>query len=157
MPNPFNRSKIFHKIGHVTNTASWRLIPTPTGLAVITTSGRKTGKRRVRALRAVRAGSVVYAVALLGERTDWLHNIRARSEVRIKLGRRTYAATARELYDPSDRARAAAAYRPIAGWFDYVDYANFVWGVPTRRKLLRAHDEWFEQGTPVEFRIEGHC
>ena len=153
MANPFNKSKIFHKIGHVTNTVPWRLVPTPTGLAVITTSGRRTGKRRVRAVRAVRLGSVVYAVALLGERTDWLHNIRARSGVQIKLGGRTYAATARELRDQADLERAADAYRPVAGWYDYVDYANFVWDVPTRRKLLRVHDEWFERGTPVEFRI----
>src|SRR5262245_42333204 len=157
MANPFKRSKAFHRIGHVTNTTPWRLMPTPAGLAVITTSGRRTGRRRVRAVRAVKSGSVVYAVALLGERTAWLHNIRACPDVRIKLGRTTYAARARELCDEGDRGRAADAYRPVAGWFDYADYANFVWDIPTRRKLVKAHDEWFEQGTPVEFRLEGEA
>ena len=153
MANPFAQSRTFHRIGHVTNTAPWRLLPTPRGLGVVTTTGRRTGKRRARAMRVVAAGNTVYAVALLGERTDWLHNIRHNPTVRIKLGSRTVDAVARELRDPAERAHAATAYGPVAGWYDYVDYANFVWDVPTRAKLLRVHDEWFDRGVPVAFEL----
>ena len=154
MANPFAHSRTFHRIGHVTNTSVWKLLPTPTGLGVLTSVGRKTGKRRTRAMRMVVADGLVYAVALLGERTDWLHNIRNDPNVRIKLGRRTHDAVARELTDPGDRARAMAAYRPIAGWYDYFDYANFVWDIPSRRKLLDVHDAWFARGVPVAFELK---
>jgi len=80
--------------------------------------------------------------------------VRADPRVTIKLGAKTYRATMRKLNDPDEHARAAEIYRPVAGWFDYFDYANFVWSLPTRSKLLRAHDEWFAEGTPVVFEIE---
>jgi deazaflavin-dependent oxidoreductase (nitroreductase family) len=153
MPNPFAESKAFHKIGHVTNTTTWKFTPTPAGLALLTTVGRKSGKRRQRAIRAVRDGDRVYAVALLGPRTSWLYNIRANPEVRVKLGRRTYDATARIIDDPAERQRAFDIYHPVAGVYDYVDYANFVWSLPTKGRLLRAHDSWFERGTPVVFEL----
>ncbi len=153
MANPFGTSKWFHRVGHVTNTTWWKLLPTPSGLALVTTTGRKTGKRRARAMRVVRDGNRAYAVALLGKRTAWIHNVRENPQVRIKLGRRTHDATARVLTDAGERARAAEIYRPVAGWYDYADYANFVWDVPTRGKLLRTHDEWFGTGTPVVFEL----
>jgi deazaflavin-dependent oxidoreductase (nitroreductase family) len=155
MANPFATSRTFHRIGHVTNTSFWKLLPTPAGIALLTTTGRRSGKQRARALRAVRAGDSVYCVALLGERTDWLHNVRAHPEVRVKLGKTTYRAFAHEPAGPDERARAADAYRRITGWYDYVDYANFVWDLPTRNKLLRGYADWFERGTPVVFQLEG--
>lgn len=154
MANPFARSKTFHRIGHVTNTSVWRLLPAPAGLAVVTTTGRKTGKRRARAMRVVREGDRAYAVAFLGDRTDWLHNVRSNGEVTVKLGGRTYEAVAREIVEPAERARAAEAYRPVAGWYDYVDYVQYAWGVPAKGALLRAHDRWFEEGTPVLFELK---
>jgi deazaflavin-dependent oxidoreductase (nitroreductase family) len=151
MANPFSESKTFHKIGHVTNTTPLRLLPTPRGYAIITTTGRRSGKQRMRAMRAVRDGRQVYGVALLGNRTAWLANIQANPNVTIRLGTKTVAATARRVTDPDERARAANAYRPIAGWYDWFDYANFVWSIPTRTKLLAAHDRWFESGAVVAF------
>jgi deazaflavin-dependent oxidoreductase (nitroreductase family) len=149
--NPFATSRTFHKIGHLTNTTPWKVLPTPNGLGLLTTTGRKSGKRRQRAMRVVRRGDRAYGVALLGNKTDWLHNLRAEPHVRIKLGSKTYDAVARVLTDLDERTRARDAYRPVAGWYDYVDYANFVWSFPTKGKLLRSHDEWFEKGTPVVF------
>ena len=151
MANPFSESKTFHKIGHITNTIPLRVMPTPRGIAVITTTGRKTGKARVRAVRAVRDDDQVYAVALLGKKTAWLANARANPIVQIKLGTKTFHAAAREVTDPEERARAARLYRPVVGWYDYVDYANFVWGIPTRSRLLAAHDRWFDAGVVVAF------
>lgn len=155
MANPFATSRWFHKIGHVTNTSIWRLVPAPPGLGVLTSTGRRTGKRRTRAIRAIRDGDRVYAVAMLGARCDWIYNIRAQPDVRLKLGRRTYDARARELLDPSERQRAAEAYMRKAGWFDYADYANLMWSLPTRDKLVRAHERWFAEGVPVVFELAG--
>ena len=67
MANPFDSSRAFYKVGHITNTPPWKLLPTPNGLGLVTTTGRKTGKRRQRAMRVVREGNRAYAVALLGE------------------------------------------------------------------------------------------
>jgi deazaflavin-dependent oxidoreductase (nitroreductase family) len=154
MANPFGKSKTFHRIGHVTNTPAWKVFPTPSGLALVTVIGRKTGKPRQRAMRVVRDGDRAYAVALLGEKSDWVRNVQAHARVRIKLGSKTHNATARILEGEGERARVAEIYRPIAGWYDYVDYANFVWSFPTRAKLLRVHDDWFETGTPVVFELQ---
>ena len=153
MANPFAMSPTFHKIGHVTNTMGWRVFPTPNGLAVITTTGRKSGKARHRAVRAMRSGDYVYAVAMFGQRCDWVHNIRANPDVRIKLGSKSYDAVAREL-GADERQQASDAYLKLAGWFDYVDYANLNWSLPTREKISRLHAEWFERGTPVVFHVQ---
>jgi hypothetical protein len=105
-------------------------------------------------MRVVRDGNFAYATAILGGRADWLRNVKAHPEVTMKLGGKTYRAKARAIVDPIDRAKAADVYRPIAGWYDYYDYVNFVWGVPTRSNLLRVHDKWFDEGAPVVFELE---
>jgi deazaflavin-dependent oxidoreductase (nitroreductase family) len=151
MANPFSRSGTFHKIGHLTNTTPLRLLPTPRGYAILTTTGRKSGKPRARTIRAVRDGDRIYAVALLGDKCAWLTNARANPAVTLRLGTKTMSANARELTDPDERVRAASAYHAIAGWYDYFDYMNYVWSIPTRRNVLAAHDRWFEAGPVVAF------
>ena len=96
---------------------------------------------------------LLYAVAMLGKRSGWIHNIRAAPDVRLKLGRRTYDARAREVESSEERRAVAEAYVPSAGWFDYVDYANLMWSFPTARKVLRGHQDWLERGTPVVFEL----
>jgi deazaflavin-dependent oxidoreductase (nitroreductase family) len=154
LANPFAASKTFHKLGNITNTPVFRVMPTPAGIALVTTKGRRSGKARARPMRAVRDRNRVYAVSILGARADWLRNVRADPSVTVKLGSKTYRATAKELVDSDERAQAAAVYAPIAGWYDYFDYANFVWDIPTRKKLLHAHDDWFGKGIPVVFELE---
>lgn len=154
MSNPFAESRIFHRIGHLTNTQVWKIAPAPVGLALLTTKGRKTGRRRERAIRAVRVGTDVFAVALLGAKCDWLANVRANPEVQLKLGGTTYEAVGRALSSSQEVAQALEAYTPAAGWYDYVDYANLVWSFPTRDRLVRAHIEWFRTGTPVVFELQ---
>jgi deazaflavin-dependent oxidoreductase (nitroreductase family) len=157
MPNPFAKSKAFHRMGNVMLTPTWKLFPTPSGLGLVTTTGRKSGKPRQRAMRVVVEGKRAYASAILGDRADWVRNVRAEPGVRIKLGGTTYRASARAIDDPAERAQAAAIYRPVAGWYDYFDYATFVWGLPTRGNVLRVHDEWFDTGTPVVFELYGEA
>jgi deazaflavin-dependent oxidoreductase (nitroreductase family) len=151
MPNPFARSATFHKLGHATNTVAFRLLPTPRGIAVVTTTGRKTGKRRPRAMRAVRDGDRLYAVAILGANAAWVANIRANPAVRVKLGTRWHDGTGRVVSDPREREQARRAYCAITGWYDYADFANFTWSLPTRARVLAGYDRWFDEGTLVAF------
>jgi deazaflavin-dependent oxidoreductase (nitroreductase family) len=154
MANPFAKSKTFHKVGNMLLTGQWRLLPTPKGLGLLTATGRTSGKRRQRAMRIVRDGDRAYAVALLGAKADWLKNVRRAPAVRVKLGGTTYDATAREVVAPDERQRFQEVYRPVAGWYDYFDYLTYVWGIPTRGKLLRVHDKWLAEGTPVVFELQ---
>jgi deazaflavin-dependent oxidoreductase (nitroreductase family) len=153
MPNPFAQSKTFHRLGNFTLTPIWNFLPTPKGLALVTATGRKSGKQRKRAMRVVVRGDRAYASAILGNRADWVKNVRANPAVTLKIGGKTQGAIARPLVDAGERAPAAEAYRPIAGWYDYFDYVSFVWGLPTRSNVLRVHDVWFEKGTPVVFEL----
>ena len=154
MNNPFAQSTLFHKLGHITNTAPMRVLPTPRGYVVITTTGAKTGRPRSRAIRAVRDGDRLYGVALRGSRTSWLANIRANPAVRVRQGTKTTQATARLVSDIAELQRAAAAYHAIAGWYDYFDYVNYTWGVPTRSNLHAAHDRWFASCPVVAFDLQ---
>jgi deazaflavin-dependent oxidoreductase (nitroreductase family) len=154
MPNPFAQSKTFHRLGNLGFTWLWKIASAPRGIAVVTTRGRKSGLPRTRAMRAVHDGDRVYAAAILGGRADWLANLRADPRVRIKLGGRTYAATARTLTDQEERAAARRIYVPVSGFYDYFDYVTFVWGIPTRSNLLRVHEQWFDDGVPVVFELD---
>lgn len=154
MPNPFAKLKTFHKMGNLTVAPVVRLFPAPTGLGIVTVTGRKSGKAYTRPMRVVRDGDRAYAQALLGERADWVHNVRANPRVLIKLGGTTYNATAHEIAGADERARARAIYHPVVGWYDYFDYVTYLWGIPTKSTLLRQHDEWFDEGTPVVFELE---
>jgi len=86
---------------------------------------------------------------MMGERAHWLHNIRADSQVTIRLHNETLRGRARQVLDPDERRRAAEAYIPTTGWSDYFDYIVYHWAFPTRAKIERAHRSWFEQGVPV--------
>ncbi len=155
MANPFAQSKAFHKLGNLLAVPLWRVLPTPPGLGVVTTTGRKSGKRRARAMRVVRAGDSALAVSILGRRSDWFRNVQSDPKVTVKLGAKTYRGNARAIVDPVEREKARHAYEPIAGWYDYFDYASFVWGFPTTAKLLRTHNHWFDRGAPVVIELQG--
>src|SRR5439155_8359513 len=83
----------------------------PAGYAIPTTTGRKSGKKRRKCIRAIRRGDKAFIVqlrppALAIERPDavagWVWNIRLNPNVRLRLGLRTYAGIAR------DRGRGGA-------------------------------------------------
>jgi deazaflavin-dependent oxidoreductase (nitroreductase family) len=86
----------------------------PAGFAVLTTTGRKSGKTRRKCVRAIRHGDRVYIVALRPpelaiERptavSAWVWNIRANPTARIHIGLRTHSGTAREIDDPIELER----------------------------------------------------
>ncbi len=154
MPNPFARSRWFQRLGNAFVAPLFRLGPMPAGFALLTVTGRKTGRPRTRPVRAIRRDDTLYAVALLGERSDWLRNARAKPEITVKLGSRQFGARVRELADPAERDAAADLFVREIVPFDYVDYAGYEWAVPTRRSIREAHRRWADQGVMVAIDLQ---
>jgi hypothetical protein len=88
--------------------------------------------------RSARANTL-YAVAALGERSDWLRNVRKEPRVRVKVGGTTQAAVAREIVDVDERRSAEEQYIDQVDRYDYIDYPMLEWGFPTRRSIMDAH------------------
>ncbi len=154
MANPFALSRWFHRLGNTFVAPMFRLGPMPAGFALLTVTGRQTGRPRTRPVRAIRRDDTLYAVALLGERYDWLRNARAKPEITVKLGSRQFEGRARELADPAERDAAADLFVREIVPFDYVDYASYEWGVPTRRSIRDAHQRWAAEGVMVAIDLQ---
>jgi deazaflavin-dependent oxidoreductase (nitroreductase family) len=130
----------------------------PVGFAILTTTGRKSGKRRRKCVRAIRRGNRVYIVALRPpalaiERptavSAWVWNVRSNPTVRIHLGLRTYAGTAREIDDPVELDRAREAISETVNVSDYGECLLHLRGLPTRAKIEALHRYWFDTGIPL--------
>jgi deazaflavin-dependent oxidoreductase (nitroreductase family) len=155
VPNPFAKSRWYHRLSNIFVSPQFRVLPLPRGFALLTVTGRRSGKPRRRPVRAIRRGDTLYAVAVLGERSDWLRNVRKHPSVRVKIGARTQSARAREIDDAAERESAAELYAREVVPYDYVDYASLHWGFPTRRKIQDAHRRWIEDGVMVAIDLEG--
>ncbi|MCH8921225.1 MAG: hypothetical protein IIA23_11060, partial [Chloroflexi bacterium] len=75
-------------------------------------------------------------------------------EITVKPGSRRFEARVRELADPSALDAAADLFVREIVPFDYVDYAGYHWGFPTRRKIEEAHRRWAAEGVMVAIDIE---
>jgi deazaflavin-dependent oxidoreductase (nitroreductase family) len=149
MSNPFASSRWYHKLSNIFMMPVFRVVPMPHGFALLTVTGRRSGKARRRPIRAVRRNDTLYAVAALGERSDWLQNVRKEPRVRVKLGGRTQTAVAREIGDPDERRIAEEQYIDQVDRYDYIDYPSLEWGLPARRNIVEAHRRWIERGVLV--------
>jgi deazaflavin-dependent oxidoreductase (nitroreductase family) len=125
------------------------LLRPPPGYGVLTTTGRRSGKRRQRCVRAIRRGEKAYIVAIKGNRTAWLKNVRANPQVRLRVRGGTFAGQARELRDAAEAETAADAYCERAGRFEYVECMMWRSGRPSRSKSVELHRNWFESGIPL--------
>ncbi len=130
---------------------------TPPGHAVLTTTGRKTGKARRKVIRAIRQNDRLYMVQLRLPKpaietplmvTAWVLNIRADPHVRLKLGRRTYAAVMREIDAPVELARAREIFCEPVHLVDYGESVLHLKGMPSHRKIRDLHRYWFDTGVP---------
>ena len=155
MPNPLAGSRLYARIGNVFTRPAWSLLGPPRGFAVLTTTGRRSGKPRRQSVRAIRDGDRVVVVAMMGERAQWLKNGRANPKISLRLHEGTFAGTVREVTDPSEREWARRVYVQTTVANDYFDYAAYEWGLPTRGKIERAHARWFDGGVPVIADIGG--
>jgi len=126
----------------------WFTVIPPKGCGVLTTTGRKTGKARRRCVRVIRRGDKVFLVAIGGEASRWLKNIRANPNVRLRIRGGNYRGVARDLRDSDERAEAKAAYCETVTPFDNLENRAHRKGRPTREKTIELHRAWFEGGVP---------
>ncbi|HEV2982130.1 MAG TPA: nitroreductase/quinone reductase family protein [Solirubrobacteraceae bacterium] len=136
----------------------------PAGYAVLTTTGRKSGRTRRKCIRAIQRGDRAFVVqlrppALAIERPEavagWVWNIRANPKVRLRLGMRTYAGVAREVEDPAELREAREAICDTVHLTDYDECALHLRGFPTREKIQALHRYWFDTGIPVVIELFG--
>ena len=155
MANPFAKSRWFHKLANYSGPPAFlRVVPVPHGFALLTVTGRKSGKRRRRPIRAIREGSTLYAVAILGERSDWLRNLRANPRAQARLGMRTRPITLREITDPAEREKAAQLYIDTVVPYDFFDVPIVDWTFPSPARIRKSHRDWLAAGTLVALELE---
>jgi deazaflavin-dependent oxidoreductase (nitroreductase family) len=90
-------------------------LPAP-GIAILETTGRKSGRPRRNPVTNGLDGAVFWIVAEHGRRASYVRNIEANPRVRLRIGRRWRKGTARLVPadDPRERLRYIASRRPIA-------------------------------------------
>jgi deazaflavin-dependent oxidoreductase (nitroreductase family) len=143
--NPFIRSPAGGRLLSALTLPGFMIRP-PAGFGVLTTTGRRTGKSRLKCVRAIRRGDKAYIVSI--RPTAWLKNVRANPVVRLRIRGGTFSGVVREL-DEGDRQEAMDAYCETVNPNDYVEC--FIWrsGRPTRAKIKELHRTWFSTGTPM--------
>ena len=134
------------------------LVRPPSGFGVITTTGRKTGKRRRKCIRVSRRGRRAYMVQLRPPElamvrpsvvAAWVWNIRSNPNVKLRIRGGTFAGVARELSDPVELAEAREALCETVNLFDYGECNLHLRGLPTRSKIKDLHRYWFDTGIPI--------
>jgi deazaflavin-dependent oxidoreductase (nitroreductase family) len=79
-------------------------IPLP-GIAILETTGRKSGLPRRTPVGKALEGDTLWVVAEHGRKAAWVRNIQANPRLRVRLGRRWRTATAHPLPDDDPRER----------------------------------------------------
>lgn len=82
-------------------------------LLLLTTIGRRTGRRRTVGLNYALDGDAVYVFSGFG-RTDWYANLLADPRVEVQIGRRRWPGIARAVVDAGERQRARSLLRAVA-------------------------------------------
>ena len=124
------------------------------GMGVITTTGRKTGKLRRHAVRAIRENDRVYLVVINGTHAAWLHNLRANPRVQMRLGGANLQGRARELDDGPELEKARQVYVGTVNGADYLECLLHWHGLPRRWKIQKLHQMWFEGGIPLVVNLD---
>ena len=90
-------------------------LPAP-GIAILETTGRKSGQPRRNPVTNGLDGGEFWIVAEHGRRASYVRNIEANPRVRVRVGPRWHEGTARILPedDPRDRLRYIGSKHPIA-------------------------------------------
>jgi deazaflavin-dependent oxidoreductase (nitroreductase family) len=127
----------------------WFAIWMPTGVAALTTIGRKSGKQRTTFVRAYRDREKAYLVSIGGENALWLKNLRVNPKVTLRFRRNTLSGTAREPYDDAERQAIHDAFCGRTYPFDYAENMFHRKGLPSRIKIIELHEAWLEGGTTV--------
>jgi len=71
-------------------------------IMVLTTTGRKTGRRHRTPVNYAILDGDIYCTAGFGVTSDWYRNLKANPQVEVWLGRRWWVGTAEEVTDPAE-------------------------------------------------------
>lgn len=126
----------------------WFTLLPPRGFGVLTTTGRRTGKKRRRCVRVVRVGDTAYLTSIGGPNAAWARNLRADPTVWLRIRGGTFEGTARQLTD-GERDTARRAYCDTLNPLDRIEHLLHMPGRPTRERIKALHEHWFTTGTPV--------
>lgn len=96
----------------------------PEVFALVETTGRRTGRRRLTPVTVARDGNVVWLVAEHGWRCGYVQNLSARPRLRQKIGRSWHSGTATVLPDDDAWARRKAMDQ-LNGWMTRADGVFF--------------------------------
>jgi deazaflavin-dependent oxidoreductase (nitroreductase family) len=121
----------------------------PTGVAALTTIGRKSGKQRTTFVRAFRDRDKAYLVSIGGEHALWLKNIRANPSVTLRFRQDTLRGTARQPGNDAERQAIHDAFCGSTRPFDYAENMFHRKGMPSRAKIVELHTAWLEGGVSV--------
>jgi deazaflavin-dependent oxidoreductase (nitroreductase family) len=80
---------------------------TPPGMALVETTGRRTGALRHTPIMCAGDGDTLWLIAQHGRHAGWVLNFEASPQVRVRLGRHWRAGTAELLPDDNVKARIA--------------------------------------------------
>jgi deazaflavin-dependent oxidoreductase (nitroreductase family) len=135
----------------------------PAGYGVITTTGRKTGKRRRKCIRVIRRNDRAYLVQLVpphvamsrpGAVSSWLLNIRANPRVLLRIKGGSFQGIAHEITDTAEREVARSVICDSVYPTDYAEAGLHLSGVPTRAKIKELHEYWFATGHPLIIELD---
>ncbi|GAA4489297.1 hypothetical protein GCM10023191_019860 [Actinoallomurus oryzae] len=127
----------------------WFRIAPPRGFGVLTTVGRKTGKKRRTCVRAIRNGDKAYLVSLTGSGAAWFLNAKANPRVRLRIRGGSLDGLAQEITDPAAIEEGRRIYSGTVNPFDRLEYRMHRSGAPADEKIRAMHEKWYADGTPV--------
>jgi deazaflavin-dependent oxidoreductase (nitroreductase family) len=125
---------------------AWFRIAAPKGYAVLSTVGRRTGRPRRSNVRAIVRGDRAFVVSIAGRANDWFHNLHAKPEASLRIGRRDWIGRARQPRDDGERHAARAAYCETVNWFDRISSLVNQQGIPSRQRIRAMHTRWIDEG-----------
>jgi deazaflavin-dependent oxidoreductase (nitroreductase family) len=127
----------------------WFTLAPPSGYGVLTTKGRRTGKRRRKCARVVRKDDRAFLVAIPGSAAAWIMNIRADPRVHLRIRGATGPGIAREVRDEQELQEARQAYCGTISFFDRGAFVLHWPGRPTAPRIRELLGLWFENGVVV--------
>jgi deazaflavin-dependent oxidoreductase (nitroreductase family) len=146
--NPFVRSAAGGRVLSALQRPFFELLP-PRGFGVLTTTGRRTGKPRLRCVRAIRRGDRAFLVSIGGDTAAWVKNLQAQPEVMLRIRGGRFDGIAHEPRNERERDEALRAYCETVNPFDLAECAMHRRGLPSQAKVRELHRRWFSLGLPL--------